>query len=186
MTHELKTNEIQVTQEYLEKQEKFWSDPKQWSNLSTVDYRKQRKLYWRDPLSWSEEEINAHVEKTIGEDVLFPDRFYILVKLWIPPEVDDETGMTMTDHARYKPMISACVGQILRFGEDSFSEQQLFPKGHPYTYGEWVCFRSLDRQLFEVNRNRIAQIRDDKIVGFTNKPHRIKTSFDLEYEHVGS
>ena len=53
------------------------------------------------------------------------------------------------------------------------------------TYGQWILFRSMERDLIRVNDHYLAHLHDDRIRILVTEPHLIQTTFDLEYEHNG-
>lgn len=144
------------------------------------------KRTWRHPWhDWTEEEIHAHAMREVGSDDLDPRGFYVLVKLWNPPE-RDKNGILLPDHVRYKDMITSTVGKVIRMGNDAFRDEGRFPSGPLITIGEWGVFRNLDRQMVATNGTRMAFMHDDRFVCVTRKPQALQSTFDLEYEHRGS
>lgn len=136
----------------------------------------------KSPFDWTIDEIHNHALDVLGVDTFFPTGYHILIKLWIPPEIDKH-GLVNTDHARNKKMITGTVGQVIRMGKQAFKDQRRFPTGPLATYGQWAVFKEHARQVFEVNGHRVATIHDDRFVGITFDPEDFKSSFDLTFEH---
>ena len=136
----------------------------------------------RSPFAWTKEEIHAHAESILGKDTFFPTGYHILIKLWMPPKVD-EFGLESSDHSLKKKMITGTVGQVIRMGRQAFRDAKRFPTGPLATYGQWAVFKEHARQVFEVNEHRIATIHDDRFVGITTDPNDFKSAFDLTFEH---
>ena len=134
--------------------------------------------------NWTIDKIHKLVMEEVGEDILFPRGFEILVKLWIPP-VDDGSGIALTDHGRRNERITTRVGRVLRIGPEAYSDHNRFPYGPRCDYNEWIVFRSMERDLIRVNDHYLAHIHDDRVRLMTTHPERIQTTFDLEYEHNG-
>jgi hypothetical protein len=121
----------------------------------------------------------------VGKDIIFPRGFQILVKIHMPGETF-KSGLLRSDHSRRNDRITAAVGKILRMGPEAFMGSSKFPMGQRCTYNEWMIFRAQERQLVCVNETFLALINDDRFIAMTTEPDEIQTTFDLEYEHVGS
>ncbi len=139
---------------------------------------------WKSPFEWTDEEIHELVISHVGKDILFPRGYLVLIKLWMPPS-EYESGLVRTDHIQRNERISTTIGCVLRIGSDAFREPRRFPGGPTVTFGEWGIFRSSERQLIQVGEHYLALLNDDRFVGVTTEPSDVKTTFDLEYEHVG-
>ncbi len=122
------------------------------------DQAEKNKNRWRSPFEWTEEEIHDLVMEEVGEDTLFPRGYQVLIKLWMPPrELDDGCGLIRTDHMMRNERITTNIGRVLRMGSEAFREQRRF----------------------------LAHLNDDRFIAMTSDPSNKKTTFDLEYEHVG-
>jgi hypothetical protein len=139
---------------------------------------------WIEPKKWTEEQVHSLVMDEVGIDILFPVGFELLVKLWMPPE-DDGSGILSTDHGRRNERIMTRVGKIIRMGPEAFKDISRFPMGPRATYGDWIIFRSMERDLIRIGEHDLAHLHDDRVRLITTAPDLIKTSFDLEYEHNG-
>lgn len=150
------------------------------------DQEAKAKLRWKSPFDWTEEEIHDLVMDEVGEDTLFPRGFQVLIKLWMPPrELDEDCGLIRTDHMMRNERITTNIGRVLRMGSDAFREQRRFPGGPTITFGEWVVFRTGERNLIQCGEHFLAHLNDDRFIAMTTDPSNKKTTFDLEYEHVG-
>lgn len=145
---------------------------------------KSKNIIDKSPWEWTEEEIHELVMREVGEDVIHPRGFYVLVKIWTPPE-EYESGLIRTDNEQRSKTLESNHGMILRCGGEVFVDKERFPFGARFTYGEWATFRGSERIPIEVNGHRLAQIHDDRFISMIDDPSRIKTTFDLEYEHTG-
>ncbi len=150
------------------------------------DQAEKNKNRWKSPFDWTEEEIHELVMKEVGEDSLFPRGYQVLIKLWMPPrELDDGCGLIRTDHMMRNERITTNIGRVLRMGSEAFREQRRFPGGPTVTFGEWVVFRTGERNLIQCGEHFLAHLTDDRFIAMTTDPSNKKTTFDLEYEHVG-
>ena len=146
----------------------------------------EKKNRWRSPFEWTEEEVHELVMNEVGEDTLFPRGYQVLIKLWMPPrELDDGYGLVRTDHMMRNERITTNIGRVLRMGSEAFREQRRFPGGPTVTFGEWVVFRTGERNLIQCGEHFLAHLTDDRFIAMTTDPSNKKTTFDLEYEHVG-
>ena len=144
------------------------------------------KTRWKSPFKWTEEEIHNLVMEEVGEDTLFPRGYQVLIKLWMPPrELDDGHGLIRTDHMMRNERITTNIGRVLRMGSEAFREQRRFPGGPTVTFGEWVVFRTGERNLIQCGEHFLAHLNDDRFIAMTTDPSNKKTTFDLEFEHVG-
>lgn len=144
----------------------------------------EQKEGFRNPFLWTEDEIHDLVMREVGVDILYPRGFQVLVKIWTPSEEYD-SGLKRTEHNRRSERITTRVGKVLRMGREAFRDPGRFPLGPRATYGEWMLFRSLERELIQVNDIYLANLNDDRFTIMTTKPEAIQTTFDLEYEHNG-
>lgn len=150
------------------------------------DQIEKDKNRWKSPFQWTEEEIHNLVMEEVGEDTLFPRGYQVLIKLWMPPrELDDGSGLIRTDHMMRNERITTNIGRVLRMGSEAFREQRRFPGGPTVTFGEWVVFRTGERNLIQCGEHFLAHLADDRFIAMTSDPSNKKTTFDLEYEHVG-
>lgn len=145
-------------------------------NMTSIKFEKKN--------IWSETDVHQLVMDEVGKDILFPVGFEILVKLWMPPE-EDGSGIALTEQGQRKERITTRVGKILRMGPEAFTDRARFPIGPRATYGQWVVFRNMERDLIRVNDHYLAHLHDDRIRIVTTEPDGIQTTFDLEYEHNG-
>ena len=139
---------------------------------------------FKDPFDWTSEEIHELVMQEIGQDTVFPRGYQVLIKLWMPSSTL-ESGLELTDHMQRNERITTTIGKVLRMGSEAFREVRRFPGGPTITFGEWGIFRSSERQLVQCGAHYLAFLNDDRFVGVTTNPAELKTTFDLEYEHVG-
>ena len=139
---------------------------------------------WKPPHQWTHDEINELVLNEIGRDDIFARGYNILLKLWFPPE-SDENGLVQSDHAIRNSAVETTVGKILRMGRSAFGNPSRFPDGPLGTYGEWVMFRTGQRQIFEVNGIRLAHIADDRILGPVDDPEHVITGIQMEFDWAG-
>lgn len=139
---------------------------------------------WRDPYDWSDEEIHQLVMRELGEDTIKPRGFQVLIKLWMPP-LQYDSGIYRTDHIQRNERITTTIGKVLRMGSEAFRDARRFPGGPTVTFDEWGIFRSSERQLVQCGEHYLAFLNDDRFVGVTTNPSQLRTTFDLEYEHVG-
>ena len=152
--------------------------------IKRIGDEQEKRDGWRNPFLWTEQEIHELVMKEVGIDCLFPRGYEVLVKIWHPAK-DYESGLTRSDHTVRSEGLTTRVGKILRMGPEAFKDPMRFPAGPRATYGEWMLFRTLERELIEVNDIRLANLRDDRFTMMTTEPDKVKTTFDLEYEHNG-
>lgn len=139
---------------------------------------------WKSPEEWSKEEIHQLVIDHLGVDEVFARGYQLLVKLWSPPE-NDEYGLSRPDHDVRNQTIETTMGVVLRMGRDSFSDKGRFPSGPTVTYGEWAIFRGGQRQLQEINGEKIAFISDDRFLGPCDDPSKVVTGVKLEFDWAG-
>lgn len=150
------------------------------------DQTEKNKKRWKSPFEWTEEEIHDLVMQEVGEDTLFPRGYQVLIKLWMPPrELDNGSGLIRTDHMMRNERITTNIGRVLRMGSSAFREQRRFPDGPTVTFGEWVVFRTGERNLIQCGEHFLANLNDDRFLAMTTDPSNKKTTFDLEFEHVG-
>jgi len=135
---------------------------------------------WKPPHQWTKEEVNELVLNEVGRDDVFARGYNVLVRLWFPPE-SDEDGLVKSDHAIKNTAVETTIGKILRMGRSAFGNPSRFPDGPLGTYGEWVMFRVGQRQIFEVNGIRLAHIADDRILGPVTNPEDIDTGVQMEF-----
>jgi len=154
--------------------------------LWELEQTEKHKNRWKSPFEWTEEEIHELVMREVGEDTLFPRGYQVLIKLWMPErELDDVNGLIRTDHMMRNERITTNIGLVLRMGSEAFREQRRFPGGPTLTFGEWIIFRTGERNLIQCGEHFLAHLSDDRFLAMTTDPTNKKTTFDLEYEHVG-
>ncbi len=141
-------------------------------------------IEFKCPFEWTEEDIHSLVMSELGEDTVKPRGFQVLIKLWMPP-LQYDSGLYRTDHIQRNERITTTIGKVLRMGSEAFREERRFPGGATVSFGEWGIFRSSERQLVQCGEHYLAFLNDDRFVGVTINPSQLKTTFDLEYEHIG-
>lgn len=134
---------------------------------------------WKAPHLWTSEEVHQLVMDNIGVDIMFPRGFFVLVLLH-SPEKEDESGLANPDHYINNESIETSIGLILRMGNEAFTDKRLFPFGPRYTYGEWVSFRTGQRDPKIINGKRVAFINDDRFQGMTTSPKDVQST-NVEY-----
>ncbi len=116
---------------------------------------------FKNPFLWTEDEIHDLVMREVGVDILYPRGFQVLVKIWTPSTKYD-SGLDRPEHERRAQRITTRVGKVLRMGREAFRDPGRFPLGPRATYGEWMLFRSLERELIQVNNVFLANLNDDE------------------------
>lgn len=139
---------------------------------------------WKPPHEWTYKDIHELVMENLGVDCIFPRGYQLLIKLWAPASKTD-FGLARTDHTLRNDSVETSIGRVLRMGRDAFNGDKRFPSGPLTTYGEWGIFRVGQRQIMEVNNQRVAFINDDRFLGPTSDPAKITTGIKLEFDWTG-
>jgi co-chaperonin GroES (HSP10) len=138
---------------------------------------------WKHPRLWTPEAIHQLVMDEVGEDLLFPRGYTVLLKLYKPNQLT-AGGLILPDHEVNKVTTQCTIGKVLRMGYEAWRDPARFPYGYRATYGEWVLFRGSERQKIKVTTSEesLAIISDDRIHFASDTPEKVITAFELEHE----
>lgn len=136
---------------------------------------------WKSPFEWTDEEIHDLVMKEVGVDETFARGFKLLLKLWVPPEMDNN-GVYFPETLRSNDI--SVIGMLIGMGDDAFRDPYRFPSGPTHTYGEWCIFRPYeDQKVKKLNKHLLTFISDERLVGLDTNPMTLKSALKLEEEH---
>ena len=145
-----------------------------------ISQQRGRSATWKSPFEWTDKEVNELVMREVGSDIVFATGFKLLLKLWVPSEMDG--GVYIPETMRSNDI--SVMGMIIGMGEDAFRDPYRFPSGPTHTYGEWAIFRPYEDQKIKVcNKHLLTFISDERLVGLGKEVHNIQSALKLEEEY---
>lgn len=139
---------------------------------------------WDSPDRWSARRIHFHVIKHLGQDVVFPRGYEVLVKLWEPPE-QTAAGIYTSETGNRELSYRGRCGLVLRMGAECCIKSSRFPIGSRFTYGEWVLFSMHHKEHIFINGHTLTNIRDDQIQAVTRNPELVITTVNM-FDELGA
>lgn len=143
-----------------------------------------RSANWISPFEWEDQEVHDLVMREVGHDIVFPVGFKVLLKLYVPPEMDGK--MHLTETIRNNNV--GVTGMVIGMGGDAFRNPDLFPSGPWCTYGDWVIFRPYEDQKIKIyNKTVLTYITDERILSLAdpNDICNIQSTLRLEETYKG-
>lgn len=144
-------------------------------NLSLVPSWAQK----RDPLT--PDEVHALIEKEVGKNVVWPSRYYVLLKMYISDDEIDTGEFKLKRTAAYQKQegYDNRVARILAWGPDAFTDPRVFPNGSPYNIGDWVMFMKYENSFLDINEKQLTYMEDVKLTLNVKDPREICTKHTI-------
>lgn len=144
-------------------------------NLSIVpDWAKKRP----NP---TPEEVRKLIEEEVGKDVIWPPRYYVLLKMYKEDDELDLGGLKLKRPEAFQKQAGYDnrVGRILAWGPDAFTDLRVFPSGCPYNIGDYVMFLKWENSFVDVDKNQLTYLSDINLTLQTRDPKQIFTGHQL-------
>lgn len=143
-----------------------------------------RSSDWKSPFEWEDEDVHALVMREVGGDIIFPVGFKVLLKLYVPPEMDGNIYVPET----IRNNTAGVTGMVIGMGGDAFRNPDLFPSGPWCTYGEWVVFRPYEDQKIKIfGKHMLTHITDERIISLADGDNiqHVQSTLKLEESYKG-
>jgi len=128
---------------------------------------------------WTDEEIQAHIIKEVGFDILRPTKYFIYGKLYKMDNGDSNFGATPDEII--KDVLEQSVCKILAYGPDAFKDSERFPKGQNAFIGQWYRFDKYEHRKFKVGGEYVVLFPDVAIEAHICDPYYIDSLFLTPY-----